>query len=75
MLRLCAAQLKDQIANGTTPQKPIWIDLGGGTGKTYIPFCSYGSKKGSALHAHIYNSVVLSSFLCGLLAYVFVFFF
>ncbi|KAI7850522.1 hypothetical protein BDC45DRAFT_517852 [Circinella umbellata] len=32
MLRLCAAQLKDQIANGTTSQKPIWIDLGGGTG-------------------------------------------
>ncbi|KAI9484700.1 hypothetical protein BDB00DRAFT_983783 [Zychaea mexicana] len=32
MLRLCAAQLKDQIANGTTPRKPTWIDLGGGTG-------------------------------------------
>ena len=39
MLRLCAAQLKDQIANGTTSQRPIWIDLGGGTGKTYILFC------------------------------------
>ncbi|KAI8076787.1 uncharacterized protein BX664DRAFT_367349 [Halteromyces radiatus] len=32
MLKLCAAQLKDQIANGTTQGKPIWIDLGGGTG-------------------------------------------
>lgn len=32
MLKLCAAQLKDQIANGTNQGKPIWIDLGGGTG-------------------------------------------
>ena len=33
MLQLSAAQLKEQIANGVTPPKPIWIDLGGGTGK------------------------------------------
>lgn len=33
MLKLCAAQLKEQIANGVTSSKPIWIDLGGGTGK------------------------------------------
>ncbi|CDS11724.1 hypothetical protein LRAMOSA03987 [Lichtheimia ramosa] len=32
MLQLCAAQLKEQIANGVTSTKPIWIDLGGGTG-------------------------------------------
>ncbi|KAI8150311.1 hypothetical protein BJV82DRAFT_586711 [Fennellomyces sp. T-0311] len=32
MLRLCAAQLKDQMANGITARKPVWIDLGGGTG-------------------------------------------
>ncbi|KAI9311216.1 hypothetical protein BX666DRAFT_1999049 [Dichotomocladium elegans] len=32
MLRLCAAQIKEQIASGITPEKPIWIDLGGGTG-------------------------------------------
>ncbi|KAI9302372.1 hypothetical protein BJ944DRAFT_167417 [Cunninghamella echinulata] len=31
MLKLCAAQLKDQIANGAN-RKPIWVDLGGGTG-------------------------------------------
>lgn len=32
MLKLCAAQLKEQIASRTTDEKPIWIDLGGGTG-------------------------------------------
>ncbi|CAO3579711.1 unnamed protein product [Absidia cylindrospora] len=32
MLKLCAAQLKNQIANGTNQGKPIWVDLGGGTG-------------------------------------------
>ncbi|CAO3633981.1 unnamed protein product [Cunninghamella blakesleeana] len=31
MLKLCAAQLKAQIANGAN-RKPIWVDLGGGTG-------------------------------------------
>ncbi|KAG0164304.1 hypothetical protein DFQ28_010522 [Apophysomyces sp. BC1034] len=31
MLKVCAAQLKEQLAN-QTHKKPIWIDLGGGTG-------------------------------------------
>lgn len=34
MLKLCAAQLKDQITNGAN-RKPIWVDLGGGTGKVH----------------------------------------
>lgn len=38
MLQLCAAQLKEQIANGVTSTKPIWIDLGGGTGKKVTLF-------------------------------------
>lgn len=33
MLKLCAAQLKEQIASGLMTKRPIWIDLGGGTGK------------------------------------------
>jgi hypothetical protein len=33
MLKLCAAQLKEQIATGLMNRKPIWVDLGGGTGK------------------------------------------
>ncbi|PHZ15636.1 uncharacterized protein RHIMIDRAFT_198593 [Rhizopus microsporus ATCC 52813] len=32
MLKLSAAQLKEQIASGMMNKKPIWIDLGGGTG-------------------------------------------
>ncbi|KAI9264805.1 hypothetical protein BY458DRAFT_438106 [Sporodiniella umbellata] len=32
MLKLCAAQLKQQIESGKMDQKPIWVDLGGGTG-------------------------------------------
>ncbi|CEJ01538.1 hypothetical protein RMCBS344292_15562 [Rhizopus microsporus] len=32
MLKLSAAQLKEQIASGVMNKKPIWIDLGGGTG-------------------------------------------
>ncbi|KAI8342548.1 hypothetical protein BC941DRAFT_459195 [Chlamydoabsidia padenii] len=32
MLKLCAAQLKNQIANDMNHGKPIWVDLGGGTG-------------------------------------------
>ncbi|KAI8638499.1 hypothetical protein BD408DRAFT_393869 [Parasitella parasitica] len=32
MLKLCAAQIKEQIANGIMNKKPIWVDLGGGTG-------------------------------------------
>ncbi|KAI8061517.1 uncharacterized protein B0P05DRAFT_590679 [Gilbertella persicaria] len=32
MLKLCAAQLKEQIATGMMNKRPIWIDLGGGTG-------------------------------------------
>jgi hypothetical protein len=32
MLKLCAAQLKEQIATGLMNRKPIWVDLGGGTG-------------------------------------------
>jgi betaine lipid synthase len=33
MLKLCAAQIKEQIDSGLVTRKPIWIDLGGGTGK------------------------------------------
>jgi betaine lipid synthase len=36
MLKVCAAQLKEQIATGMMTKKPIWIDLGGGTGKKKI---------------------------------------
>lgn len=32
MLKLCAAQLKEQISTGMMNKRPIWIDLGGGTG-------------------------------------------
>ncbi|KAI7900847.1 uncharacterized protein BX663DRAFT_488152 [Cokeromyces recurvatus] len=32
MLKLCAAQLKEQISTGLMPKNPIWVDLGGGTG-------------------------------------------
>lgn len=32
MLKLCAAQIKEQLATGIMQKKPIWIDLGGGTG-------------------------------------------
>ncbi|KAI8967893.1 hypothetical protein BDF20DRAFT_897682 [Mycotypha africana] len=32
MLKLCAAQLKEQISTGTMNKRPIWVDLGGGTG-------------------------------------------
>ncbi|RUS13927.1 hypothetical protein BC937DRAFT_94590 [Endogone sp. FLAS-F59071] len=32
MLKICAAQLKEQIKSGKMTRKPIWIDLGGGTG-------------------------------------------
>ncbi|OBZ83963.1 hypothetical protein A0J61_07983, partial [Choanephora cucurbitarum] len=32
MLKLCAAQLKEQIATGMMNKRPIWVDLGGGTG-------------------------------------------
>ncbi|KAG0761744.1 hypothetical protein G6F57_007623 [Rhizopus arrhizus] len=32
MLKLCAAQIKEQIDSGLVTRKPIWIDLGGGTG-------------------------------------------
>ncbi|KAI8380989.1 uncharacterized protein BYT42DRAFT_494036 [Radiomyces spectabilis] len=33
MLRLCSAQLKEQLAQQTGAKiKPVWIDLGGGTG-------------------------------------------
>ncbi|KAG2235798.1 hypothetical protein INT48_001024 [Thamnidium elegans] len=32
MLKLCAAQLKEQMATGYMNKKPIWVDLGGGTG-------------------------------------------
>ena len=32
MLALVAAQLKYQIRSTTTNQKPIWVDIGGGTG-------------------------------------------
>ncbi|KAI9481189.1 MAG: hypothetical protein EXX96DRAFT_565732 [Benjaminiella poitrasii] len=32
MLKLCAAQLKEQISTGLMAKNPIWIDLGGGTG-------------------------------------------
>lgn len=33
MLKVCAAQLKEQITTGLMNRKPIWVDLGGGTGK------------------------------------------
>lgn len=36
MLKLCAAQLKNQMANAIHQGKPIWIDLGGGTGKEHV---------------------------------------
>lgn len=32
MLKLSAAQLREQIATGIMSKKPIWVDLGGGTG-------------------------------------------
>ncbi|RUP47410.1 hypothetical protein BC936DRAFT_145760 [Jimgerdemannia flammicorona] len=32
MLKICAAQLKEQLRSGKMTQKPVWIDLGGGTG-------------------------------------------
>lgn len=32
MLKLCAAQLREQIDTGYMTKKPIWVDLGGGTG-------------------------------------------
>lgn len=32
MLKLSAAQLREQIATGITNKRPIWVDLGGGTG-------------------------------------------
>ncbi|KAL7314425.1 hypothetical protein PS15m_005996 [Mucor circinelloides] len=32
MLKLSAAQLREQIATGIMGKKPIWVDLGGGTG-------------------------------------------
>lgn len=37
MLKLCAAQLKEQIATGISAKRPIWIDLGGGTGMNFNP--------------------------------------
>lgn len=33
MLKLCAAQIKEQVS---MVNKPIWIDLGGGTGSIFI---------------------------------------
>ncbi|KAF4550993.1 Hypothetical protein D9617_15g043470 [Elsinoe fawcettii] len=32
MLGMVAAQVKSQAANGTLSRKPIWVDVGGGTG-------------------------------------------
>lgn len=32
MLKLCAAQLREQMVTGYMTKKPIWVDLGGGTG-------------------------------------------
>jgi betaine lipid synthase len=42
MLKLSAAQLKEQIASGVMNKKPIWIDLGGGTGKFVIRLSKRG---------------------------------
>jgi hypothetical protein len=32
MLKMCAAQLREQISTGAMGRHPIWVDLGGGTG-------------------------------------------
>jgi tRNA G46 methylase TrmB len=42
MLALMAAQLKEQIKASGSDKAPIWVDLGGGTGKHTIPLSNAG---------------------------------
>jgi hypothetical protein len=39
MLKLCAAQLKQQAALLKNEEDLVWIDIGGGTGMVLLFFC------------------------------------